>query len=311
MSTKVLSFWGKGGVGKTTCSAAVAVALSIRGYKTLILTNDPTPSLSDIFEQKLNSNPTKISDLDLYALEISDDATIKMWKEKYGPEVYDVISSFLPVDESIIDYVASAPMIADEFILALLKSLKESNEYDVIVWDTAPAGGSLKLIKLEKMFYEHLGNAVKLYISVKSTFQRLLRRKKKNPLELIESWKNLAMEILEMVKKEDFHTYVVTTPEWLGFAETQRIIQELKEFEMIPYGLIINRIVEKGGCDCTFWKNLTEIHYQYLQKFIELFSDQLPIYKIPMHDYDIRGIDKLKSFSKNIEHLIIEEVSSL
>ena len=118
--TNVISIWGKGGVGKTTCAASIAVRLSTMGLKTLILTNDPMPSLSDIFKKEVGITPTTISEPNLYAMAIDDKNTVRLWKEKYGNEVYEVISSFLPVDESIIDYVASAPLIGEEFILCLL-----------------------------------------------------------------------------------------------------------------------------------------------------------------------------------------------
>ncbi|MGQ4914196.1 MAG: ArsA family ATPase [Candidatus Asgardarchaeia archaeon] len=310
--TNVISIWGKGGVGKTTCAASIAVRLSTMGLKTLILTNDPMPSLSDIFKKEVGVTPTPISEPNLYAMAIDDKNTVRLWKEKYGNDVYEVISSFLPVDESIIDYVASAPLIGEEFMLALLKEIKESNEFDVIVWDTAPAGGSLKLIKLEKMFYEHLGAAAKLYLSVKSTFQKLIRRKKRDPLTLIESWKGLANEILEMVCKEDFHVYIVTIAEWLGFAETLRILDNFNEFNIKPYGLIINRILRKNDdCNCTLCLRSAEINERYLKKFYDVLGNELNIYEVPFIGEEIYGLNTLLSFSEHLKSLIDFEAKKI
>ncbi|RLE48076.1 MAG: ATPase, partial [Candidatus Methanomethylicota archaeon] len=141
--TSIISFWGKGGVGKTTCAASTAVKLASNGLKTLLVSSDPMPSLSDILE--LSSSNT-LQDLPLHVLELSEDKVIEMWKREYGDEVYQVISAFLPVDKSIIDYVAGAPGIADEFCLAYVMKLQREGAYDYIVWDTAPAGGTLKLL---------------------------------------------------------------------------------------------------------------------------------------------------------------------
>ena len=180
IKTRIIAMFGKGGVGKTTCSAALATKLAEK-YKVLIITNDPTPSLSDIFNVKLKAEPTRIQDTSLYGVEISNEMAVQLWKEKFGEDVYQVLSSILPVDESIIDYVAGAPMISDEFIPAYLLELWKRNEYDYIIWDTAPAGGTLRLIKLEQEMYEHLGSAAKLYLSMKSVIDKLSRKRKKSP----------------------------------------------------------------------------------------------------------------------------------
>ena len=116
---RVLMFGGKGGVGKTTSSAATALHYALAGRKTLIISSDLTPSLSDIFEVELGFTETPVPGVsNLYALEISPDEVMRRWKEQYGPEVYRAASALvnMPYDE-IVDYVALAPGIQEEFML--------------------------------------------------------------------------------------------------------------------------------------------------------------------------------------------------
>lgn len=86
---RVLMFGGKGGVGKTTSSAATALHYALAGRKTLIISSDLAPSLSDIFEVELGRAETPVPGVpNLTALEISPDEVMRRWKEHYGPQVY-------------------------------------------------------------------------------------------------------------------------------------------------------------------------------------------------------------------------------
>ncbi|HDI53239.1 MAG TPA: ArsA family ATPase, partial [Candidatus Bathyarchaeota archaeon] len=165
---RIVMFCGKGGVGKTTAASATALHFARRGLKTLLISTDPTPSLSDILERNVSGSITPIEEVPgLEAVELDYETVIDMWKKRFGREVYEVVSSFLPVDEEIIEYVAGAPGIDEEFALSYVYDLYRSGRYDLIVWDTAPAGGTLSLIKLEEKFYRHLGDAARLYVRVK------------------------------------------------------------------------------------------------------------------------------------------------
>jgi arsenite-transporting ATPase len=113
---KIVMFTGKGGVGKTTSSSSTAIQFAKSGLRTLLISTDPAPSLSD-----------------LSVVELDYDLIVELWKEKYGEEVYTVASSFLPVDREIIEYVAGAPGMDQEFALSYLYDLHMSGEYDVIV----------------------------------------------------------------------------------------------------------------------------------------------------------------------------------
>jgi Oxyanion-translocating ATPase len=96
---KLIMVGGKGGVGKTTCAASIALKIAMEGKRVLVISSDPTPSLSDIFEVAVGDKESRIHDLyELYGLEVSSDIVLKRWKERFGPEIYEVVSSFASVD---------------------------------------------------------------------------------------------------------------------------------------------------------------------------------------------------------------------
>ena len=155
---RVLMFGGKGGVGKTTSSSASALHYAQVGRKTLIISSDLTPSLSDIFEMEIGPTEREVPGVEnLYALEINPDEVMCRWKKKFGPEIYQAASALvdLPYDE-LIDYVAMAPGIQEEFMLDYILEHIRDGRYDLVIWDTAPAGDTLRLLGLPGRFIEHL-----------------------------------------------------------------------------------------------------------------------------------------------------------
>jgi len=302
----ILSFWGKGGVGKTTCAASVAVYLAAKDKKTLLISSDPSPSLFDIFGLGFtHAGVNKVPGLDLLdVVELDEEIVLNMWKKKYGDEVYEVLSSFFPVDESILDYIAGAPGIGDQFVLTYLLDQHLADHYDFIVWDTAPAGGTLKLLKLEEQFYEHLGEAGKLYFSVKNVLDKIKRKKGRNPIDIINEWKILAEDVLGFMSSGVVKAYIVTIPEWLGYAQTKRIERELTDFNVKIGGILINQVAEKNLCEGDVWDKKSEIHHHYTDLIQTELGNIYKVQSVPVLPYEIKGVDNLIAFSENVIDLI-------
>jgi len=124
---KLILVGGKGGVGKTSCSAAIAFHFAMQGHLTLIISSDPTPSLSDIFEFSLTAEEQQIAGVNnLYALEIQSEVILQKWKERFGPEIHQVLMAFSNLDYDFIDYIGGAPGIEEEYMLNFIKELAES-----------------------------------------------------------------------------------------------------------------------------------------------------------------------------------------
>lgn len=289
---RVLMFGGKGGVGKTTSSAATALHYAMTGRKTLIITSDLTPSLSDIFEAEIGPTEKPVPGVEnLHALEISPDEVMRRWKEKFGPEVYEAASALvdLPYDE-VIDYVAMAPGIQEEFMLDYILEHVQSGRYDLIVWDTAPAGDTLRLLGLPERFIEHLRVAPRVYLEVKDTFNLT-----RTPFtEIIESWKELARRVTQFFSDPDNVAFIlVTIPEALGVYQSQRVIKDFKQHGLDVRHMIINDVV-RDHHDCDFLRQRAEMQRPYLEMLKDEYGDQMTLVELPLLPYEVKGVERLR-----------------
>lgn len=292
---KLVVFCGKGGVGKTTCATATALHFAKKGFKTLLISTDPTPSLSDILDVNARGYIVSLKEVEkLNVVELDYDLVIEKWKEKFGYEVYEVISSFLPVGREIIEYIAGAPGIDEEFALSYVLDFYESGSYDTIVWDTAPAGGTLSLLKLQDKFYRHLGEAAKLYMRVRKAIEILTKgRTKRDPIEIISEWEKLAQRVFNMLRDKKTHTIVVTIAEALGVKQTERVLKELEAFGMKVSKILVNYVITEDTCACSFHMERSAMQKRYLEILRSSCGESM-IAILPQLPREVRGIDVIE-----------------
>jgi arsenite-transporting ATPase len=293
---------GKGGVGKTTCASAIALHFSLEGKKTLIISSDPTPSLSDIFEMEIGDQETPIQGVsNLYGIEISSEAVLRKWKERFGQEIYDVVSSFASLDYDFVDYIGGAPGIEEEYMLNYILELVESGQYDLVVWDTAPAGHTLRLLHLPQIFLKHLEAATKFYMNLYSTFEKLkdtvkLRKGKKSLFEIISGWEGLAEKVVSFIRdpqKSEF--IIVTIPEALGVKQTERIVKDFDEYQLKVNHLIVNYVIQEA--DCEFHKLRREMQQGYIKILRDQYAHRTQLIEIPLSPQEIKGVERIKRIS--------------
>lgn len=297
---KIILFTGKGGVGKTTSSSSTAVYFAQKGLRTLLISTDPSPSLSDMFEENVLGKITPIQSVPgLEVVELDYEMVVQLWKERYGEEVYQVASSFLPVEREIIDYIAGVPGMDQEYALGYLYELYTSGKYDIIIWDTAPAGGTLALLNVQETFYQHLGEAAKLYIKVRSALDQLNRGvTKKDPLEMIAKWEQMSKDVLDMMRSEDTMGFVVTIPEALCVSQAKRVVANLEKFGITVGGIVLNRVLPEDAADNEFNKTRMEVQKKYIKELDEAYQGTLPIVHVPMLPYEVKGTEALGKIGK-------------
>jgi len=300
---RLIMIGGKGGVGKTTCASAIALHFSLQGKKTLIISSDPTPSLSDIFEMEIGDQETPIQNAKaLYGIEISSEGVLKKWKNRFGPEIYEVVSSFTSLDYDFVDYIGGAPGIEEEYMLNYILELVESAQYDLVVWDTAPAGHTLRLLHLPQIFIKHLEAATKFYMNLYSYFEKLkdnvkLKKGKRSLLEIINGWQDLAEKVVNFIRdpeKSDF--IIVTIPEALGVRQTERIIKDFDEYQLKVNHLIINYVIQEA--DCNFHKIRKEMQQNYIQILEKQYSSRIGLIELPLMPQEVKGVERINRISE-------------
>jgi arsenite-transporting ATPase len=294
-SKRVLMFGGKGGVGKTTCSATTALHYASLGRKTLIVSSDLTPSLSDIFEMEIGPTEKPVRGVEnLEALEIGPDEVMKRWKKKFGPEIYEAASSLIDMEyDEVIDYAAMAPGIQEEFLLDYILERVKGGAYDLIVWDTAPAGDTLRLLELPYKFIAHLKTAPKVYMRVRDA----LKLKKIPFLDLIESWKALAEEVTDFMRDpENTEFLLVTIPEGLGVYQARRLVKEFQRFGLEISYLLVNDVIQNP--DSPFNRQRMEMQQKYIQMLRDEYGGGRKIIEVPLFPYEIKGVERLRELEQ-------------
>ncbi len=308
---KLIMVGGKGGVGKTTISAALAVHFAQRGQKTLLISSDPTPSLSDIFEMDIGEREKPIKGVaNLHGLEISSEVILQRWKERFGPEIHEVISAFSTLDYDFVDYIGGAPGIEEEYMLNYIMELVESERYERVIWDTAPAGHTLRLLRLPQLFLQHLEAAARFYVNLYGAFERIastvrLKKSKRTLLQIIEGWKELSQKVLDFIcdgKRTSF--IIVTIAEALGVRLTERILKDFDAFHLIVQHLIINNLIQEA--DCAFHRQRRTMQRKYVNLLREAYGRRMTLVEVPLLPYEVRGVKRITQVSD----LLFPEVKS-
>ena len=296
---RLIMIGGKGGVGKTTCASAIALHFALQGKKTLIISSDPTPSLSDIFEMEIGDRETPIKGLaNLWGIEISSEVVLKKWKERFGPEIYEVVSSFASLDYDFVDYVGGAPGIEEEYMLNYILELVESGQYELVIWDTAPAGHTLRLLHLPQIFLRHLEAATKFYMNLYSYFEKLkenikFKKGKKSLLEIISGWEGLAEKVVNFIRDPEKTEFVVVTiPEALGVKQTERILKDFDEYQLKVNHLIVNYVIQEA--DCEFHRVRREMQQGYIGILKNQYSDRIQLIEVGLSAREIKGVERIK-----------------
>jgi arsenite-transporting ATPase len=287
--TEIFMFTGKGGVGKTTCSAATALHYAASG-PTLIISTDATPSLSHIFEIPDKEKPVK----DLPGLSINEigEREIKeMWDARFGREVYEVFSAFVDIEyEDFVEFMISVlPGLGEEFMVDHIRGLSLSGEYKTIVWDTAPLGQTLGLLETPALLSEHLRLAPRVYSRLK-----LGKRSREPVMDIIGRWKKLSADNMEFLRKNVTFT-MVTIPEALAVEQLEGIFREFSKYGLPVNKMIVNNVVKIE--DSLFLSTKARQQRQYLKHIHEKYS-LLKITEVPMFPQEVKGAGKLKEVAK-------------
>jgi len=286
----VIMFCGKGGVGKTTCAAATALHYASGGDKTLIISTDPTPSLRHIFEMDDAGDPVKkgipsvVTD-NLFLYEVGSHEVKTMWNDKFGEEAYEVFSSFVDIGyDEFIEFVASIlPGLRDEFMVDYIRELYESGSFEKIIWDTAPAGQTMGLLKMPSIIGEHLKPAARIYTSLKTT------GKNRNTVQgVIKGWEALSAKDMNFIQTKVEFT-LVTIAEALAVSQLDYIFEEFKSYNLNIDNIIINQVVTKP--DSEFMKRKSAMQKEYIAEIAKIFSGEKRI--LSMFPYEITGLERL------------------
>jgi len=278
--TRYLFFSGKGGVGKTSLSCATAVWLAKKGYKTSIVSTDLAPDkLTYVFEQKIGSKITKVDGVEnLYAMEIDPEKAT----EEYRNRILDPMKKFLPEDTlKVMEEQLRSPCSTEMATLDKFIEFTENSQFDVVIFDTAPTGHTLRLLELPSDWSKFIET------SSQGAGQTCI-----GPVQSLQVAKEKYDRAVKTMKDKGKTTFVfVVQPEATPISETNRSIEELRTIGMDTSMLIVNAILPKEQCTDEFFRKRREMQEKYLKEIDEKFK--LPSLRMNLLETDIKGIATL------------------
>lgn len=294
-NTKFLFFTGKGGVGKTSVASSLSVALSKKNKKVLLISTDPASNLQDVFGQTLSNKPTLINGTShLYALNLDPIQAAVEYKERilapYKGKLPEVVLASM---EEQMSGACTVEIAAFNQFSSLLTDSKITEEYDVIVFDTAPTGHTLRLLSLP--------SAWSGFLEDNTSGASCL-----GPLAGLESQKQMYQEAVSVLSDKHLTTLLlVSRPETGPLKEAARASHELKEIGIENQQVIINGLFESSGIEDSYAKALVKRQQEALGVIPNEIS-QYPIYYLPLAPFTISSISQMEKW---MEHRFETSVS--
>ncbi|PKN66570.1 MAG: arsenic transporter [Deltaproteobacteria bacterium HGW-Deltaproteobacteria-15] len=308
---RYIMFGGKGGLGKTTFSAATAYYLAKKGKRVLVFSVDPQASLSDIFKKDIfGKGPTEIIP-NLYAQEIDADRRVK----EYQNEIRQKILTMYGMDkipeeiESYIQAAAAEPAMEESAIFDEVVDIVVKGGYDYYIYDLVPLGHALYYLSMASVYDAWIDKITNLRQQMREYDQvaAVIRRDKDldedailNELLYIKDRINKSSGILTDKKQTAF--FFVLTAEQMIINDTQKAAQLFAKFDVPLSGYIINRVLPeelKGQNIPEYLRNRFTMQDKYLKVIEETFQGQI-LASVAEMERDVTGIPMIEKVAKSM-----------
>jgi arsenite-transporting ATPase len=274
--TRAIFFTGKGGVGKTTVSCLAALHLAGQGFNTLLVTTDPAAHIGEVLDVEVGHEPVPVTE-NLHAVMVDQEEAFRQYKKKTLDEARGKYSDdMLVAMEEELNSPCTQEMAAfDRFIQFI-----ESARYEVIVFDTAPTGHTLRLLDLPFDY----ARQVEMMFAADET-----RAAKEAPRERFGN----IIDILRNPERAVFN--LVLYPESTPILESYRAMKELKSAGIKTQMIVANMILPEEVCVNDFFKNRRNMQLRYLLEIQEKFK--LPVLQLPLMGNNLKGAMLRQSIS--------------
>jgi arsenite-transporting ATPase len=294
VTIQLLLFGGKGGVGKTTASAATALELALRHPERslLLVSTDPAHSLVDSFAGT-------VPPANLQVMELDSQAYLADFKEKNRQRLREISSRGTFLDEEDINRFLELSLPGMDELMAFLEISRWVKEgaYDGIIMDTAPTGHTLRLMEMPDLIRKWL-EALDVLLAKHRYMKKLFRGSYERD-DLDHFIEVLAADVKEMEKLLKDHQRCRFIPvmlaEALSIEETLDLIRELQRLRIGVMDVVINRLYPESPClTC---RHIRACQLQELDRiFKEPVFSKLRIWGVPMYPEEIRDMESLRSF---------------
>ncbi len=284
--TKYLFFTGKGGVGKTSTACATAVSLADEGKKIMLISTDPASNLQDVFNTELNNKGVQIKEVpNLVVANFDPEQAAAEYKESViAPYRGKLPEAVLNNMEEQLSGSCTVEIAAFNEFSSFITDEKAANEFDHIIFDTAPTGHTLRMLQLPSAW----SNFISENTHGASCLGQLSGLESKK-----EVYKNAVSNLADSTKTT---LILVSRPELSPLKEAERASNELKDIGVKNQILVINGVLQSHDDE------LSTALYDKQQSALEEIPKGLKntiTYEIPLRPYNITGLENVRSLLKD------------
>ena len=299
---------GKGGVGKTTTSCSLAIQLAKHRKSVLLISTDPAHNLSDAFNQKFGKDARLVEGFDnLSAMEIDPNGSIQdliaQGEESGGGSDGGMAGAFGGMGGMMQDLAFSIPGVDEAMSFAEVLKHVKTLDFEVIIFDTAPTGHTLRFLQFPTVLEKGLEKLSQLSQQFGPMLNSVLGARGGLPngqslddiVGKMESLRETIAEVNGQFKNADMTTFVcVCIAEFLSLYETERMVQELGNYEIDTHSIVVNQLLfPKSDNPCEQCNARRKMQKKYLDQIEELY-EEFNVVKMPLLVEEIRGNEKLE-----------------
>jgi arsenite-transporting ATPase len=305
---RYIMFGGKGGLGKTTFSAAAAYWLASQGKKVLLFSVDPQASLTDIFKKDIfGRGPVPIMQ-NLWAQEIDADSHIKAYQDEIRQKILDMYG--MPkVPDEIEDYIQAAsaePAMEESAIFDAVVDVVTKGDYDYYIYDLVPLGHALYYLSMAKVYDEWINKVTRLREEMREYEEMVsrLRREKESEqdkilqeLLYIKGRINTSAGILTDKKKTAF--FFVVIPEQMVIDDTQKAAHMFEQFDVPVAGYVVNRVIPRellGQNIPEYLRRRIAMQDEHMGHLKTVFGAQV-MAQVPEMERDVTGLPMIEKLA--------------
>lgn len=300
--TKYLFFTGKGGVGKTSLACATAVEMADAGKVVLLVSTDPASNLKDVLESPVDEHINPIKGVDnLFAININPENSAEEYRNRVIRPLEGIATKeeINKIKEDLSGACTTEIASFDEFS-RFVSGESEGEKFDVIIFDTAPTGHTLRLLELPAAWSSF-------------TEQNPSGASCLGPSSALKSSKERYQNVVNRLRDASLTSfYLVARPDSTSLKEASRTSDELKELGMNHQLLYINGVFKAMNNQDLLAQKIEAMANEQLKAIPDNLKPIL-VRTFPLLPYNILGIDKLRSlFNPDLQKMIAEkEISQM
>ena len=305
---RYIMFGGKGGLGKTTFSAATAFWLARQGKRVLVFSVDPQASLTDIFQKDIFGKGAVPIMENLWAQEVDADSHIKNYQNEIRKKILDMYG-FDKVPEEIEDYIQAAsaePAMEESAIFDAVVDIVVKGDYDYYIYDLVPLGHALYYLSMAKVYDEWINKITKLREEMREYETMVSRIKREQEtdedqilteLQYIKKRINASSSILTDREKTAF--FFVVVPEEMIILDTKKAAELFSKFDVPIAGYVVNRVLPadlRTQKVPAYLTNRLSMQTKYIDEINSTFGQQV-LAQVPELERDVTGLAMIEKLA--------------